>query len=250
METKNKLIYEGKGKKVYSVKENEDQVILFFKDDITALQGRKKSTFEKKGEICKTVSSLIFKYLKSEGIPVHWIKDINSLESLCLKVDIIPLEVVIRNRLAGSTAKRLGLEEGQVIADSPLLEFYYKRDDLDDPFVSEEQIVQLSLIKQKNFLSKIKKLSLLINEKLKIFFLESGLELVDFKMEFGDFKGDLFLSDEISPDSCRLWEKDTGYRLDKDRFRRDWGDVEKGYRLIQDNLLKRWDKELKNRAGL
>ncbi len=248
METKGDLIYEGKGKKVYSVRENVDHVILFFKDDITAFQGRKKETFLKKGEICKTVSSFIFRYLKREGIPVHWIKDINSLESLCWKVDIIPLEVVIRNRLAGSTAKRLGLEEGQVILDSPLLEFYYKRDDLDDPFVSEEQILQLSLIKQSVFLPKIKELALLINKKLKFFFLEVGLELVDFKMEFGDFKGKLFLSDDISPDSCRLWDKDTGYRLDKDRFRRDWGNVEESYHMIRDKIFKRWEQELQERT--
>ncbi len=247
METKGDLIYEGKGKKIYSVQGSVDQVILFFKDDLTALQGRKKNTFVKKGEICKTISSIVFKYLKKEGVSVHWLKDINSLESLCLKVDIIPLEVVVRNRLAGSTAKRLGLKEGEAIPNSPLLEFYYKRDDLDDPFVSEEQIVKLSLIKKVSFLPQIKEMALVINEKLKFFFLESGLELVDFKMEFGDFKGKLFLSDDISPDSCRIWDKDTGYRLDKDRFRRDWGKVEEGYHKIKDKILKRWNQELEDK---
>ncbi|MGI9548819.1 MAG: phosphoribosylaminoimidazolesuccinocarboxamide synthase [Bdellovibrionales bacterium] len=240
MEMKKDLIYEGKGKKIYSVQGHPDQVILFFKDDLTAYQGRKQSSFPKKGEICKTISSLIFQYLKQEGMPVHWIKDLSPLESLCLKVDIFPLEVVIRNRLAGSTAQRLGLKEGQSILQAPLLEFYYKKDELDDPFISEDQIIKLSLIKNVAFLEGIKKQALKINEKLKFFFSEAGLELVDFKMEFGEAEDKIFLSDEISPDSCRLWDQKTEYRLDKDRFRRGWGGVEESYQKIQDKLLKKW----------
>lgn len=236
---KEDLIYEGKGKKVYSVQDHPDQVILFFKDDLTAFQGRKRDVFPQKGQICKNISSLIFKYLKSEQIPVHWIQDISDTESLCLKVNILPLEVVIRNRLAGSTAQRLGIKEGTEI-EKPLLEFYYKRDDLDDPFVSEEQVVSLSLIPDAKQIPQIKDLAFQINTKLKKFFSESGLELVDFKMEFGNYNATLVLSDEISPDSCRLWDKKTGERLDKDRFRRDWGEVEKGYRLIEKKLFQRW----------
>ena len=241
---KGDLIYEGKGKKIYSVKGNKDQVVLFFKDDLTAYQGKKKSSFKNKGQICWQVSSLIFQYLKKQNIPIHWIEDLGNLESLCLKVEIVPLEVVIRNRLAGSTAKRLGLEEGSLIDNPPLLEFYYKKDELDDPFISEEQVVQLGLTKHKEHLTKIKELAFEINKHLQVFFLEAGIELVDFKMEFGIHKGKVLLADEISPDSCRLWDKKTGERLDKDRFRRDWGGVDQSYALIKDKVFNKWEKVL------
>ena len=238
---KGPLLYEGKGKKVYQRLNETNQVILFFKDDLTASQGRKKGSFEGKGEICKSISSLIFRYLKKEKIPVHWIEDLNSKEILCFKTQIFPLEVVIRNKLAGSTAKRLGFEEGSFLKE-PLLEFYYKKDELDDPFVSEEQIKKLKLIKDNSFLPQICEQGFLINQKLKTFFLESGLELIDFKMEFGLFEQQLLLSDEISPDSCRIWDSQTGYRLDKDRFRRDWGHVQEAYKTIDTKLYKRWGK--------
>ena len=235
------LLYEGKGKKVYQAEDQTDQVVLFFKDDLTAEQGRQKGSFSGKGEICKNVSSLIFQYLKKQELPVHWIKDLSSREMLCFKTEILPLEVVVRNRLAGSTAKRLGFPEGKTIL-SPLLEFYYKKDELDDPFVNEEQIRLLNLIKDSSILPEIKDKAFLINEKLKTFFWESDLELIDFKMEFGLFKGKLFLSDEISPDSCRIWDPKTAYRLDKDRFRRDWGRVKESYKNIENRLYKRWGK--------
>ena len=252
------LLYEGKGKKVYQDLDSKDQVILTFKDDLTAYQGKKKGSFKNKGELCKIVSVLIFKYLEQQGVKTHFIKELSNREMQCLKTKIIPLEVVIRNRLAGSTAKRLGLQEGQLI-DKALLEFYYKRDDLDDPFISEEQILHLNLIEECSWLETIKKRSFVINEKLKVFFEKAGLELVDFKMEFGVFKKtdqnptkisdkilekktetQLILADEISPDSCRIWDQKTGKRLDKDRFRREWGQVEEAYQEIADRLLKVW----------
>ena len=237
---KGDLLYEGKGKKVYQVLSRSDQVILFFKDDLTADQGRKKGFFSGKGEICKNISSLIFRYLKKECVPVHWIEDLSPTEMLCLKTAILPLEVVIRNRLAGSTAQRLGFPEGYCIKD-PLLEFYYKKDELDDPFISEEQIKKLNLIKDISLLSQVKKQAFTINEKLKYFFLEAGLEWIDFKMEFGLFKNQLLLADDISPDSCRVWDSQTEKRLDKDRFRRDWGHIKESYKTIEAKLYKVWD---------
>lgn len=237
---KGPLLYEGKGKKVYQVLDQEDQVILYFKDDLTANQARKKDSFQGKGQICKNISSLIFRYLKKERIPVHWIEDLSLQESLCFKTQILPLEVVMRNRLAGSTAKRLGFEEGHPISE-PLLEFYYKKDELDDPFLSEEQIVKLKLIPQTSLLSEVKGQAFFINEKLKPFFSSAGLELIDFKMEFGLFQNKLLLSDDISPDSSRLWDKESGYRFDKDRFRRGWDKVEEGYRAIEKKLQTSWE---------
>lgn len=238
-----KLLYEGKGKKVYQVLNQTDQVILFFKDDLTAAQGRKKGSFTGKGGICKNISSLIFRYLKKEQILVHWIEDLSPRESLCFKTDIFPLEVVIRNRLAGSTAKRLGFEEGTPIKET-LLEFYYKKDALDDPFISEEQIEKLNLIKDISLLSQVKEQAFLINKKLQSFFLSAGLELIDFKMEFGLYKQKLLLADDISPDSSRVWDSKTGYRLDKDRFRRGLGNVQEAYQTIETKLYEAWGSKL------
>lgn len=241
---KGPLLYEGKGKKVYSVKDHPDQILLFFKDSLTAYEGTKKGSFKGKGAICRNVFSLVFRYLKARGISNHWIKDEGQEESLCLKTKIIPLEVVVRNRLAGSTAKRLGFPEGHSIP-SPLLEYYYKKDELHDPFISEEQIVRLSLIKEIEILPKVKEQAFLINEKLKTFFSEAEIELIDFKMEFGlNSSQGLILADDITPDSCRLWDRKTGWRMDKDRFRRGWGEVEKGYQMILDKTSQRWNKEL------
>lgn len=240
---KRKLLYEGKGKRVYQLTDQEDYVVLFFKDDLTAEQGRKKGSFSGKGKICRSISSLVFKYLKREGIPVHWLKDLNPQEILCFKTKILPLEVVVRNRLAGSTAKRLNFQEGHFIKE-PLLEFYYKKDELDDPFISEEQIKQLNLIEEIHLLKFIKEQAFLINEKLKVFFSDSGLELVDFKIEFGQHNQQLLLSDDISPDSCRIWDQKTGERLDKDRFRRDWGGVKEAYKNIEAKLYAQWEDKL------
>ena len=237
---KGNLLYEGKGKKVFQVLEHENKVLLFFKDSLTAYQGRKTGSFPTKGEVCKNISSLIFRYLKKEAISTHFIQDIGPQEMLCLKSKIIPLEVVIRNRLAGSTAKKLGIKEGSKIK-KPLLEFYYKKDELDDPFISEEQIESLQLISDFNWIEPIKKQTFLINQKLQFFFEKAGLELIDFKIEFGLLDEKLLLADDISPDSCRIWEQKTGERLDKDRFRRDWGQVEESYKKIQSLLNNQWE---------
>ena len=238
-----KLLYEGKGKKIFQDPDSKDQVILFFKDDLTAYQAKKKGSFKKKGDICKKISSLVFKYLEKQGIKTHFIEDISSKEMRCFKTQIIPLEIVIRNRLAGSTAKRLGLKEGSIIKEA-LLEFYYKRDDLDDPFVSEEQIKLLALIKDSHLIKPIKEKAFLINKHLKSFFKKAGLELVDFKMEFGLFKNKILLADEISPDSCRIWRQTTRERLDKDRFRRGWGQVRESYQKIEFLLSAEWKSAL------
>ena len=236
---KGPLLYEGKGKKVYQVLGEEGQVILYFKDDLTAAQARKKDSFSGKGQVCKNISSLIFQHLKKQDIPVHWIEDLGPQESLCFKTQILPLEVVVRNRLAGSTSKRLGFEEGHPIKE-PLLEFYYKKDELDDPFLSEEQIIKLEFIPNPSLLSEVKSKAFLINKTLRPFFSKAHLELIDFKMEFGLFQNKLLLSDDISPDSSRVWDKETGYRFDKDRFRRGWGKVEEGYRAIEEKLYSTW----------
>ena len=234
---KRPLIYEGKGKKVFET-DDPNKVILFFKDNLTAWQGLKKGSFSGKGEICHQVFCLIFSYLKSKGVAVHWIKKLNAKESLCEKVKIFPLEVVIRNKLAGSTAKRLGIKEGTALKQTPLLEYYYKKDQLDDPFISEEQIERIPLIKEISFLKQIKEEALAVNDLLKPWFLKAGMELVDFKMEFGlNNENKLLLADDITPDSCRLWDIKTQERLDKDRFRKDLGDVEKGYKAIEERLI-------------
>lgn len=237
MVEKEELLYEGKGKQVFKTAKDH-QVILFFKDDLTAWQGVKKGSFLKKGEICHNVFCLVFSYLKSQRIPVHWINPLGPKESLCERVQILPLEVVIRNRLAGSTAKRLGIKEGSALCTPPLLEYYYKKDDLDDPFISEEQITQIPLIKEVSVLPQIRERAFQINTLLKPYFLKAGLELVDFKMEFGlNSKQKLLLADDITPDSSRLWDSKTRERLDKDRFRLELGDVEAGYREIEKRLM-------------
>ena len=242
MVKKGPLVYEGKGKKVFET-ENPNQVILFFKDDLTAYQGLKKWTFLNKGEICHKVFCYVFSYLKNKGVAVHWIKYLNAKESLCEKVEIFPLEVVVRNRLAGSTAKRLGLKEGASLKETPLLEYYYKKDALDDPFLSEEQIKQIPLIEEVSFLKEIKERAFSINALLKAYFLKANMELVDFKMEFGLNKDrKLLLADDITPDSCRLWDIATQKRLDKDRFRKGLEGVREGYQTIQRRLAKGYKK--------
>ena len=230
------LLYEGKGKKVFQAAD-PDQVILFFKDDLTAFQGAKRGSFEGKGEICCNVFCMLFSYLKREGAPVHWIKRLNERESLCEKASMIPLETVVRNKPAGSTAKRLGLKEGAAFQNPPLLEFYLKNDKLDDPFVSEEQIRRIPLIKETASLDPIKEAALFINSRLCPLFLKADLDLADFKMEFGlNSRKELVLADDITPDSCRLWDSKTRKKLDKDRFRLNLGGAAEGYREIERRL--------------
>ena len=244
MKDKLKALHEGKAKVVYPLNDPSDKVVMVFKDSLTAFNAEKKSSFVGKGACNRNISSLVFRYLKKENILNHWIKDQSNNEMICHKLKIIPLEVVVRNRLAGSTAQKFNLPEGSQLK-APLVEFYYKNDELKDPFISAEQILLLFDFASKEELQNLQQQALVVNQKLKVFFDAVDLELIDFKLEFGkDCKGQLMLGDEFSPDSCRLWVKGTGEKMDKDRFRQDLGQIEESYKKVQDLLINRWDKEL------
>ncbi|MFH1856181.1 MAG: phosphoribosylaminoimidazolesuccinocarboxamide synthase [Candidatus Omnitrophota bacterium] len=223
------MIYEGKAKKLWTTDE-KDVLMQEFKDDATAFNAQKKGTIENKGAINNKISSVIFEYLEKNHIPTHFIKQISDREMAVKVLEIIPVEVTIRNIVAGGMSKLLGLEEG-IVLDEPVLEYHYKNDALGDPLINEYHIKALKVAAFKD-LEEIKKLSFKINVLLKEFFSERKIDLVDFKLEFGRYKGKILLGDEISPDTCRLWEKETQKKLDKDRFRRDLGDVEAAYQEI------------------
>jgi len=223
------MIYEGKAKKLFTT-EGKDVLIQEFKDDATAFNAQKKGTIIGKGVVNNKISAIIFKYLQKHGISTHFIKQLNERDMLIRTLEIIPIEVTIRNIVAGGMAKMLGLEEG-IVLDEPVLEYHYKNDALNDPLINRYHIRALKLAVFKD-LDKVKKLSFKINDLLKEFFSKRGLDLVDFKLEFGKYKSKIFLGDEISPDTCRLWEKKTGKKLDKDRFRRDLGEIEEAYREV------------------
>lgn len=223
------MIYEGKAKKLFTT-EGKDVLIQEFKDDATAFNAQKKGTIIGKGVVNNKISAIIFKYLQKHGISTHFIKQLNERDMLIRTLEIIPIEVTIRNIVAGGMAKMLGLEEG-IVLDEPVLEYHYKNDALNDPLINRYHIRALKLAVFKD-LDKVKKLSFKINDLLKEFFSKRGLDLVDFKLEFGKYKSKIFLGDEISPDTCRLWEKKTGKKLDKDRFRRDMGEIEEAYREV------------------
>lgn len=223
---KRELIYEGKAKRIYST-DNQDQVIIEYKDDATAFDGQKKGIIEGKGIINNRVSSVLFELLEGHGIHTHLIKLLNGRLMLARNLSIIPVEVVVRNRVAGSLAQRLGLEEGAVLP-RPVLEFYYKSDALHDPMVNDYHILAMGWATSEQ-LEEMKALALKVNKVLRPFFLDRGLELVDFKLEFGIHHGKVMLGDEISPDTCRLWDIETGEKLDKDRFRRDLGHEREAY---------------------
>lgn len=228
------LIYEGKAKKIYST-ENEDVYIQEFKDDATAFNGLKKDKIPHKGAINNQISSVIFEYLNQQGIPTHFIEKISSYEMLVKKLDIIKIEVVCRNITAGSLVKKFGFKEGCVLKN-PIVEYYLKSDELGDPLFTDDHIFALGLAAQSE-LDIIKEMSLQINEILKKFFAEKGIKLVDFKLEFGkDINNNIILADEISPDTCRLWDMETNKKLDKDRFRFDLGEVEESYQEIKRRL--------------
>ena len=230
------LCYEGKAKKVFA-SDNEEVYIVQYKDDATAFNGIKKGIIENKGIINNRMSNHIFKALESQGIKTHYIKELNDRETAVRKVDIIPVEVIIRNVAAGSFAKRYGIEEGRSLI-CPTLEYSYKNDDLGDPLTNEYHLISLG-ITTKAELTAISKLAFKINDILSEFFKGMDIMLVDFKLEFGRctaLGGEIILADEISPDTCRLWDIQTGKRLDKDRFRRDMGDVEEGYIEILQRL--------------
>lgn len=232
--TKKDFIYEGKAKQVYST-EDPNLVIVYYKDDATAFNAQKRGTVADKGEMNNKISTLIFNYLIEKGIPTHYIKTLNDREQLVKKVDIIPLEMVVRNYVAGSMAQRLGLEEG---AKSPvtIFDICYKKDELGDPLINDHHAVLLGAATYEE-LKFMYQLTDKINEALKELFMQANLILVDFKIEFGkDSEGNIILADEISPDTCRLWDKDTLKKLDKDRFRRDLGEVSEAYHEVYERL--------------
>ena len=232
---KKEQLYEGKAKKVFAT-DDPALVIVSYKDDATALDGLKKGTITGKGVVNNRMSDYLFTLLEKEGIPTHFVKELNEREALVKKVSIVPLEVIVRNISAGSFAKRYGVEEGIVFAQ-PTVEFSYKNDDLHDPLLNEYHALALGLA-TKEEIETIKNMAFRVNEILKAYFLRLQVKLVDFKLEFGRLPdGTIVLADEISPDTCRFWDAATNEKLDKDRFRRDMGGVEDAYAEIMKRLM-------------
>ena len=228
-------IYEGKAKKVYAT-DDPNLVIVDYKDDATALDGLKKGTIVGKGVINNQMTNRLMAKMEKAGIPTHFVQELSARETLVKKVSIVPLEVIIRNISAGHFASRYGVEEG-IVFDQPTIEFSYKNDDLHDPLLNEYHALALKLATREE-IDLIKKSSFAVNEVLKSFWAECGVTLVDFKLEFGKTAdGQIVLADEISPDTCRLWDSKTHEKLDKDRFRRDMGGVEDAYAEIMKRLL-------------
>ena len=224
------LLYEGKAKQVYST-ENENEFIVYFKDDATAFNGEKKATISSKGILNNKISTIMFEMLHDNQINTHFVKSLSDREMLVKKVEILPLEVIVRNITAGSFCKRYGIEEGLVL-DEPIFELIYKNDEYGDPMLNEDHAVAMKLATREE-IAFLKAKTLKINELMKDFFLKMNLKLVDFKLEFGkDVEGNIILADEISPDTCRLWDVNTNEKLDKDRFRRDLGDLVQGYEEV------------------
>lgn len=222
-------LYEGKAKKVFKT-DNEKQYIVEYKDDATAFNGEKKGTIIGKGVVNNKMTAALFAMLEEHGIPTHQIELLSDRECLVKAVKILPLEVIVRNVAAGSLSQRLGIKEGTPMKKT-VLEFCYKNDELGDPMINDYHIFAMELATEDQ-VEKIKDYALKINEILKKFFLERNIRLIDFKLEFGLYDGEVILADEISPDTCRLWDKDTDKKLDKDRFRRDLGGVEEVYQEV------------------
>ena len=226
---KKELLYEGKAKKVFTT-EDPDALIVSYKDDATAFDGQKKGTIVGKGAINNRMTNHVFKLLEAEGVPTHLIQELNDRETAVKKVEIVPLEVIIRNFSAGSFAKKMGMEEG-IELKCPTLEFSYKNDDLHDPFINSYYALALDLATQEE-IDVISKYAFKVNEVMRKYFAGLGIELIDLKIEFGRCHGQIILADEVSPDTCRLWDKETHEKLDKDRFRRDLGNVEDAYNEV------------------
>lgn len=218
--------YEGKAKKLYATS-NPDLIIQYFKDDATAFNAKKRGTIEDKGVMNNRMSELFFTMLEKQGVRTHFVRRIDDRQMLCKRLDIVPVETVVRNIVAGSLAKRLGRQEGETLKH-PFVEYYYKSDPLDDPLIYPEHAIAFGWATESE-LTEIKKKALRINELLTSFLDERGVLLVDFKLEFGRHHGEILLGDEICPDTCRFWDKATRQKLDKDRFRRDLGGVEEAY---------------------
>lgn len=227
-------LYEGKAKKVFTT-DDPELLIVSYKDDATAFNGLKHGTIAGKGVINNKMSNALMRYLATRGVPTHYVEELSDRDTLVKKVSIVPLEVIIRNISAGSFAKRYGVDEGIVFAE-PTIEFSYKNDELGDPLINEYHALALELATREE-LDTIKKYAFMVNDELKEFWKSCGVTLVDFKLEFGRLSdGTIVLADEISPDTCRLWDSETGKKLDKDRFRRDLGGVEDAYQEIMYRL--------------
>ncbi|SCP96500.1 phosphoribosylaminoimidazolesuccinocarboxamide synthase [Anaerobium acetethylicum] len=223
------LLYEGKAKKVFKT-DVEDVYIVDYKDDATAFNGLKKGTIVGKGIINNRMTNHVFQILEKAGVPTHFVEELSDRETAVKKVEIVPLEVIIRNVAAGSFSKKLGIEEGTKLK-APTLEFSYKNDDLGDPMINDYYAIAIGIATREE-IDKITELVFKVNEVLCKYFAEAGIELIDFKVEFGRYKGEIILADEISPDTCRLWDLNTHEKLDKDRFRRDLGNVEDAYNEV------------------
>ena len=228
-------VYEGKAKKVFST-EDENLYIVSYKDDATAFNGLKKGTITGKGAINNRMSNMLMQVLEKKGVPTHFVDELNDRETVVKKVSIVPLEVIIRNVSAGSFAKRYGVEEG-IKFDEPTIEFSYKNDELGDPLLNSYHALALKLA-TKEEIETIKSMAFKVNETLIDYFKALGIRLIDFKLEFGRLSdGTIVLADEISPDTCRLWDIKTNEKLDKDRFRRDLGGVEDAYQEVMRRLM-------------
>lgn len=223
---KREMLYEGKAKKVYST-DSKDYVVIYYKDDATAFNGEKKGQIEDKGTLNNNITSALFEMLEKNGVKTHFVKKLSEREQLCKKVEIVPLEVIVRNVAAGSMAKRLGLNEGYELKTT-VFEISYKDDSLGDPLINDYHAVAIGATTFEE-LNKIYEMARKVNDVLKEFFLKQNIRLIDFKLEFGRFNGEILLADEISPDTCRFWDAKTGEKLDKDRFRRDLGNVKEAY---------------------
>ena len=232
---KKEQLYEGKAKKVYATNDPE-VVIVSYKDDATAFNGLKKGTITGKGAINNRMTNNLMRRLEAAGVPTHYVEELSDRETAVKKVSIVPLEVIVRNISAGSFAKRYGVEEG-IVFDEPTFEFSYKNDDLGDPLLNTSHALALKLA-TKEEIALIRKYTMMVNDLLKGFMKEIGIDLVDFKLEFGKTSdGAIVLADEISPDTCRLWDETTHEKLDKDRFRRDLGGAEEAYEEVMRRLM-------------
>lgn len=232
---KKEQLYEGKAKKVFAT-DDANLYIVDYKDDATAFNGQKKGQIAGKGVINNIMSNHMFQLLEQQGVPTHFVQQLSERETVVKKVSIVPLEVIIRNISAGSFAKRYGVEEG-IVFDAPTIEFSYKNDDLGDPLINDYHALALKLA-TKDEIEQIKRMAFQVNEVMKAYFDQLNVTLVDFKLEFGKTPdGQIILADEISPDTCRLWDKTTGEKLDKDRFRRDLGGVEEAYAEIMRRVM-------------
>ena len=234
---KQEMMYEGKAKQVYAT-DDPDRVIIHYKDDATAFNGLKKDSIRNKGVLNNKITTILFNELNRRGIATHWIETLNDRDQLCKKVRIVPLEVIVRNVVAGSMAKKFGIDEGTELK-TPVYEICYKNDELGDPMINDTHAVGLGLATREE-LDQIYEITAQVNEALKEILDQIGIRLIDFKLEFGkDSTGRVLLADEISPDTCRFWEKGTDKKLDKDRFRRDMGDVIGAYEEIYGRLSQR-----------